>query len=171
MIEINLNKLEPHVNGPFTPDLIYPISKLGGNAKKNGYLIDIKVILIGSCTNSSYQDMGRCASIAKYAMKLGIKSKIPLNVTPGSEQVRTTIERDGVSEVLSEFKGTVLANTCGLCFGQWDRRDVKKRGKNTVVTSYNRNFTVRNAANPATHCFVTSPELVTAWRFFHCWSP
>lgn len=162
VIEINLSTLEPHVNGPFTPDLAHPISKLGDNAKKNGYPIDIKVGLIGSCTNSSYEDMGRCASIARNAMKHGIKSKIPFNVTPGSEQVRATIERDGISKTLSEFGGTVLANACGPCIGQWDRRDVKKGDKNTIVTSYNRNFTGRNDANPATHCFVTSPELVTA---------
>jgi len=162
VIEIDLNTLEPHVNGPFTPDLAHPISKLGDNAKKNGYPVDIRVGLIGSCTNSSYEDMGRCASIAKNAMKHGIKSKIPFNVTPGSEQVRATIERDGISQVLSEFGGTVLANACGPCIGQWDRRDVKKGEKNTIVTSYNRNFTGRNDANPATHCFVTSPELVTA---------
>ncbi|XP_063706966.1 probable aconitate hydratase, mitochondrial [Culicoides brevitarsis] len=162
VIEINLDTLEPHVNGPFTPDLAHPISKLGENAKKNGYPMDIKVGLIGSCTNSSYEDMGRCASIAKNAMKHGIKSKIPFNVTPGSEQVRATIARDGISKTLEEFGGTVLANACGPCIGQWDRRDVKKGDKNTIVTSYNRNFTGRNDANPATHCFVTSPEMVTA---------
>lgn len=162
VIEINLDTLEPHVNGPFTPDLAHPISKLGDNAKKNGYPIEIKVGLIGSCTNSSYEDMGRCASIAKNAMKHGVKSKIPFNVTPGSEQVRATIERDGISKTLEDFGGTVLANACGPCIGQWDRRDVKKGDKNTIVTSYNRNFTGRNDANPATHCFVTSPEMVTA---------
>lgn len=162
LIEINLDTLEPHVNGPFTPDLAHPISKLGENSKKNGYPMDIKVGLIGSCTNSSYEDMGRCASIAKNAMKHGLKSKIPFNVTPGSEQVRATIERDGIAATLSEFGGTVLANACGPCIGQWDRKDVKKGDKNTIVTSYNRNFTGRNDANPATHCFVTSPELVTA---------
>lgn len=162
VIEINLDTLEPHVNGPFTPDLASPISKLGQNAKKNSWPLDIKVGLIGSCTNSSYEDMGRCASIAKEAMKHGIKSKIPFNVTPGSEQIRATIERDGISKTLTEFGGTVLANACGPCIGQWDRRDVKKGEKNTIVTSYNRNFTGRNDANPATHCFVTSPELVTA---------
>lgn len=162
MIEINLDTLEPHVNGPFTPDLAHPISKLGANSKKNGYPLDIRVGLIGSCTNSSYEDMGRCASIAKNAMKHGIKSKIPFNVTPGSEQIRATIERDGIAKTFKEFGGTVLANACGPCIGQWDRRDVKKGEKNTIVTSYNRNFTGRNDANPATHCFVTSPELVTA---------
>ncbi|KAL1494111.1 hypothetical protein ABEB36_009761 [Hypothenemus hampei] len=162
VIEINLDTLEPHVNGPFTPDLASPISKLGQNAKKNGWPLDIRVGLIGSCTNSSYEDMGRCASIAKEAMKHGVKSKIPFNVTPGSEQIRATIERDGIAKIFSEFGGTVLANACGPCIGQWDRKDVKKGEKNTIVTSYNRNFTGRNDANPATHGFVTSPELVTA---------
>ncbi|XP_063619006.1 probable aconitate hydratase, mitochondrial [Cydia splendana] len=162
LIEIDLNKLEPHVNGPFTPDLANPISKLGEAAKKAGWPLDIKVGLIGSCTNSSYEDMGRCASIVKEALKHGVKSKIPFNVTPGSEQVRATIERDGIAGTLREFGGTVLANACGPCIGQWDRKDVKKGDKNTIVTSYNRNFTGRNDANPATHCFVTSPELVTA---------
>ena len=162
IIEINLDTLEPHVNGPFTPDLASPISRLGENAKKNGWPVEIKVGLIGSCTNSSYEDMGRCASIVKEAMKHGLKSKIPFNVTPGSEQVRATIERDGIAQTLREFGGTVLANACGPCIGQWDRKDVKKGEKNTIVTSYNRNFTGRNDANPATHAFVTSPELVTA---------
>lgn len=155
VIEIDLNTLEPHVNGPFTPDLAHPISKLGENAKKNGYPLDIKVGLIGSCTNSSYEDMGRCANIAKNALAHGVKSKIPFNVTPGSEQIRATITRDGIADVLTEFGGTVLANACGPCIGQWDRKDVKKGEKNTIVTSYNRNFTGRNDANPATHCFVT----------------
>lgn len=162
LIEIDLNTLEPHVNGPFTPDLAHPISKLGENSKKNGYPMDIKVGLIGSCTNSSYEDMGRCASIAKNAMEHGLKSKIPFNVTPGSEQIRATIERDGISDVFTKFGGTVLANACGPCIGQWDRKDIKKGDKNTIVTSYNRNFTGRNDANPATHAFVTSPEMVTA---------
>ncbi|XP_021184209.2 probable aconitate hydratase, mitochondrial [Helicoverpa armigera] len=162
VIEIDLSKLEPHVNGPFTPDLANPISKLGDIAKKNSWPVDIRVGLIGSCTNSSYEDMGRCANIAKEALKHGVKSKIPFNVTPGSEQIRATIERDGIAATLREFGGTVLANACGPCIGQWDRKDVKKGEKNTIVTSYNRNFTGRNDANPATHCFVTSPELVTA---------
>ncbi|XP_026728964.1 aconitate hydratase, mitochondrial [Trichoplusia ni] len=162
LIEIDLSTLEPHVNGPFTPDLANPISKLGDIAKKNDWPVDIRVGLIGSCTNSSYEDMGRCASIVKEALKHGVKSKIPFNVTPGSEQVRATIERDGIAQTLRDFGGTVLANACGPCIGQWDRKDVKKGEKNTIVTSYNRNFTGRNDANPATHCFVTSPELVTA---------
>ncbi|KAK5641549.1 hypothetical protein RI129_010096 [Pyrocoelia pectoralis] len=162
VIEINLDTLEPHINGPFTPDLAHPIGKLGEAARKNNWPMNIKVGLIGSCTNSSYEDMGRCASIVKEAMKHGLKSKIPFNVTPGSEQVRATIERDGIAKILRDFGGTVLANACGPCIGQWDRKDVKKGEKNTIVTSYNRNFTGRNDANPATHCFVTSPELVTA---------
>lgn len=162
LIEIDLSTLEPHVNGPFTPDLAHPIGELGKNAKKANWPMDIRVGLIGSCTNSSYEDMGRCASIAKEAMAHGLKSKIPFNVTPGSEQIRATIERDGISKIFDDFGGTVLANACGPCIGQWDRQDVKKGEKNTIVTSYNRNFTGRNDANPATHCFVTSPEMTTA---------
>lgn len=162
IIELDLSTLEPHVNGPFTPDLAHPISKLGEAAKKNGWPNEIKVGLIGSCTNSSYEDMGRCANIAKQALKHGLKAKAAFNVTPGSEQIRATIERDGIAQTLREFGGTVLANACGPCIGQWDRQDIKKGDKNTIVTSYNRNFTGRNDANPATHAFVTSPELVTA---------
>lgn len=162
IIELDLSTLEPHVNGPFTPDLAHPISKLGDAAKKNGWPNEIKVGLIGSCTNSSYEDMGRCANIAKQALKHGLKAKSAFNVTPGSEQIRATIERDGIAQTLREFGGTVLANACGPCIGQWDRQDIKKGDKNTIVTSYNRNFTGRNDANPATHAFVTSPELVTA---------
>ncbi|XP_006619238.1 probable aconitate hydratase, mitochondrial isoform X1 [Apis dorsata] len=162
IIELDLSTLEPHVNGPFTPDLAHPISKLGETAKKNGWPNEIKVGLIGSCTNSSYEDMGRCANIAKQAIDNGLKAKSAFNVTPGSEQIRATIERDGIAEILREFGGTVLANACGPCIGQWDRKDIKKGDKNTIVTSYNRNFTGRNDANPATHAFVTSPELVTA---------
>lgn len=162
IIELDLSTLEPHVNGPFTPDLAHPISKLGDAAKKNGWPNEIKVGLIGSCTNSSYEDMDRCANIAKQALKHGLKAKSAFNVTPGSEQIRATIERDGIAQTLREFGGTVLANACGPCIGQWDRQDIKKGDKNTIVTSYNRNFTGRNDANPATHAFVTSPELVTA---------
>ncbi|TDG52114.1 hypothetical protein AWZ03_001395 [Drosophila navojoa] len=162
LIKINLDELEPLVNGPYTPDLAHPISKLGENSKKNGYPMEIKVGLIGSCTNSSYEDMGRCVSIAKDALSHGLTSKVPFNVTPGSEQIRATIDRDGMIETFNKFGATVLANACGPCIGQWDRKDVKKGEKNTIVTSYNRNFTGRNDANPATHCFVTSPEMVTA---------
>ena len=118
--------------------------------------------LIGSCTNSSYEDMGRCASIAREALNHGLKAKAAFNITPGSQQIRATIERDGIAQTLREFGGTVLANACGPCIGQWDRKDVKKGEKNTIVTSYNRNFTARNDANPATHAFITSLELTTA---------
>jgi len=162
VVEINLDELEPHVNGPFTPDLAHPIGKLGENAKKAGWPMEVKAALIGSCTNSSYEDMSRVASIAKEAMKHGLKSKCDFHVTPGSEQIRATIERDGIAQVLREFGGTVLANACGPCIGQWARADVKKGEKNTIVSSYNRNFTGRNDANPATHAFVTSPELTAA---------
>lgn len=162
LIEIDLDKLEPHVNGPFTPDLAHPISKLGQTAKEKGWPLDIRVGLIGSCTNSSYEDMSRSASIARQALNKGVKCKSQFTVTPGSEQIRATIERDGQAATLREMGGIVLANACGPCIGQWDRKDVKKGEKNTIVTSYNRNFTGRNDANPATHAFVTSPELVTA---------
>lgn len=162
LIEINLSELEPHVNGPFTPDLAHPISKLGKTAKEKGWPLDIRVGLIGSCTNSSYEDMGRSASLAKQALEHGVKAKSAFTITPGSEQIRATIERDGMAKTLRDIGGVVLANACGPCIGQWDRKDVKKGEKNTIVSSYNRNFTGRNDANPATHAFVTSPELVTA---------
>ncbi|VDM55373.1 unnamed protein product [Angiostrongylus costaricensis] len=162
VIDINLDTLIPHVNGPFTPDLASPIDKLGENAKKNGWPLEVKVGLIGSCTNSSYEDMTRAASIAKQAVDKGLKAKSMFYITPGSEQIRATIERDGISKIFKDFGGLVLANACGPCIGQWDRQDVKKGEKNTIVTSYNRNFTGRNDANPATHAFVTSPDIVTA---------
>ncbi|KAK8076134.1 Aconitate hydratase [Apiospora phragmitis] len=162
LIEINLSELEPHINGPFTPDLATPISKFAEAAKANNWPDEVKAGLIGSCTNSSYEDMSRAASIAKSAMKHGIKSKSPFFVTPGSEQIRATIARDGQLETFEEFGGTVLANACGPCIGQWDRRDVKKGEANSIISSYNRNFTGRNDGNPATHSFVTSPDLVVA---------
>ncbi|KAK8123815.1 Aconitate hydratase- mitochondrial protein 2 [Apiospora kogelbergensis] len=162
LIEINLSELEPHINGPFTPDLATPISKFAEAAKANNWPDEVKAGLIGSCTNSSYEDMSRAASIAQSAMKNGIKSKAPFFVTPGSEQIRATIARDGQLETFEEFGGTVLANACGPCIGQWDRRDVKKGEANSIISSYNRNFTGRNDGNPATHSFVTSPDLVVA---------
>lgn len=160
--EINMDTLKPHVNGPFTPDLAHPIDQLGANAKKEGWPLDIRVGLIGSCTNSSYEDMSRAASVAQQALDHGMKAASRFKITPGSEQIRATIERDGQAKVLSEIGGVVLANACGPCIGQWNRTDVKKGQANTIVSSYNRNFTGRNDANPATHAFVTSPELVTA---------
>ncbi|XP_060705661.1 aconitate hydratase, mitochondrial [Hemiscyllium ocellatum] len=163
LIEINLSELKPHINGPFTPDLAHPVSEIGAAAEKNGWPLDIRVGLIGSCTNSSYEDMGRSAAVAQQALDHGLKCKSQFTVTPGSEQIRATIERDGYAKILRDFGGLVLANACGPCIGQWDRKDVKKGEKNTIVTSYNRNFTGRNDANPATHAFVTSPEIVTAF--------
>jgi len=162
VIEINLDTLEPHVNGPFTPDLATPISKLGETAKKNEWPLEVKDGLIGSCTNSSYEDMSRVASLMKQALAKGLKSTGTFYITPGSEQIRATIERDGLADTMREFGGIVLANACGPCIGQWDRQNVKKGEKNTIVTSYNRNFTGRNDANPATHGFVTSPEMTVA---------
>jgi len=162
LIELNLSELEPHVNGPFTPDLATPIGDLGETAKKNGWPLEVKDGLIGSCTNSSYEDMCRVTSIIKQALDHGLKSKGVFYITPGSEQIRATIERDGLAATMREFGGIVLANACGPCIGQWDRQNIKKGEKNTIVTSYNRNFTGRNDANPATHGFVTSPEMTVA---------
>ncbi|KAF2679055.1 aconitate hydratase [Lentithecium fluviatile CBS 122367] len=162
LLEINLSTLEPHINGPFTPDLATPISKWKEAVKTNKWPDELKVGLIGSCTNSSYEDMTRAASIAEDAMAHGIKAKSLFTVTPGSEQIRATIERDGQLKTFEEFGGMVLANACGPCIGQWDRRDVKKGEPNSIISSYNRNFTGRNDANPATHSFVTSPDLVVA---------
>lgn len=162
VIEIDLSKLEPHVNGPFTPDLGHEISQLGEAAKKNNWPVEIKVGLIGSCTNSSYGDMSRSASVAKQALDHGLKAKSAFTVTPGSEQIRATIDRDGQADILRKFGGTVLANACGPCIGQWNRQDTKKGDVNTIVTSYNRNFVGRNDANPKTHAFIASPEMVTA---------
>jgi len=162
LIEINLDELEPHINGPFTPDLATPISKFKEAVKANKWPEELKVGLIGSCTNSSYEDMTRAASIAEDAMSHGIKAKSLFTVTPGSEQIRATIERDGQLKTFEEFGGMVLANACGPCIGQWDRKDVKKGEANSIISSYNRNFTGRNDANPATHSFVTSPDLVVA---------
>ena len=162
LIELNLSELEPHINGPFTPDLATPIKKFKDAVSTNKWPEELKVGLIGSCTNSSYEDMSRAASIARDALDHGIKAKAAFIVTPGSEQIRATIERDGQLETLEEFGGIVLANACGPCIGQWDRRDVKKGEANSIISSYNRNFTGRNDANPATHSFVTSPDLVVA---------
>ncbi|XP_067875538.1 aconitate hydratase, mitochondrial [Heterodontus francisci] len=163
LIEINLTELKPHINGPFTPDLAHLVSEVGAVAENNKWPLDIRVGLIGSCTNSSYEDMGRAAAVAQQALDHGLKCKSQFTVTPGSEQIRATIERDGYAKTLRDVGGIVLANACGPCIGQWDRQDVKKGEKNTIVTSYNRNFTGRNDANPATHAFVTSPEIVTAF--------
>ncbi|PFH47562.1 hypothetical protein AMATHDRAFT_67537 [Amanita thiersii Skay4041] len=164
-IEINLSELEPHINGPFTPDLATPISKFASEVKKNGWPEELKVGLIGSCTNSSYEDLSRSVSIVKQAAEHGAELKSKFTITPGSEQVRATIERDGHIAAFENAGGLVLANACGPCIGQWDRKDVKKGEPNSIITSYNRNFTGRNDANPATHAFVASPDLVTAMAF------
>ena len=162
IIEINLDELEPHVNGPFTPDKAWPISQLAKAVADNGYPEEIKVALIGSCTNSSYEDIERSASIARLASAKGIKAKAEFVITPGSEQIRATIERDGQLADLTAIGGKVLANACGPCIGQWKRHDVKDGEKNTIISSYNRNFAKRNDGNAATHSFVASPEIVTA---------
>ncbi|TIB36048.1 hypothetical protein E3P86_02563 [Wallemia ichthyophaga] len=164
-ITIDLNELEPHINGPYTPDLATPLSQFAGEVKKNNWPQELKVALIGSCTNSSYEDMTRSASIAKEAHDAGLSAKSRFTITPGSEQIRATISRDGVIENFEEVGGIVLANACGPCIGQWDRQDVKKGEANSIITSYNRNFTGRNDANPGTHAFVASPDLVTAMAF------
>ena len=151
------------VNGPFTPDLAHGISEFGEAARKNGWPTAVSAGLIGSCTNSSYEDMQRAASVARQALAAGIKAKVPFAISPGSEQIRATIERDGLIEVFEKVGGTVLANACGPCIGQWKRTEVEKGVPNSIVTSFNRNFAARNDANPSTHAFVTSPELVTAF--------
>jgi aconitate hydratase len=161
VVEINLSELEPHINGPFTPDLATPLSQFAGALKKNNWPEKLSAGLIGSCTNSSYEDMSRSANIIKSALAHGVKSQNPFLISPGSEQIRATISRDGLMGTFQSAGATVLANACGPCIGQWDRQDMKK-GKNSIITSFNRNFTSRNDGNPETHAFVASPEMVTA---------
>src|SRR5690606_10355945 len=162
VIEINLSELEPHINGPFTPDLATPVSKMAEAVKEHGWPDDVEVALIGSCTNSSYEDISRSVSIAKDALAKGLKTKSEYTITPGSEMVRYTIERDGFLQVFDEMGGVVLANACGPCIGQWARHIDDPTRKNTIVTSFNRNFAKRNDGLASTHAFVASPELVTA---------
>lgn len=162
VIEINLSELEPHLNGPFTPDLATPISKMKEAAEKNGWPTDIKVGLIGSCTNSSYEDISRAASLAQQAVDKNLVAKSKFTITPGSEQVRYTIDRDGLIETFNKIGASVFANACGPCIGMWDREGADKGDKNTIVHSFNRNFAKRADGNPNTHAFVGSPELVTA---------
>ena len=162
IVEINLDELEPHLNGPFTPDKAWPISKMKEAVKKENYPDNISVALIGSCTNSSYEDIDRSASIAKQALAKGLKAKSQFTITPGSEQVRATIERDGQLKVLTDIGGLILANACGPCIGMWKRMDIKTGERNTIVTSFNRNFAKRNDGNPETLAFVASPEITTA---------
>lgn len=162
VIEINLSELEPHINGPFTPDLATPISEFGKKVKEEGWPADLEVGLIGSCTNSSYEDISRAASIATQAATKKLKAKSEFTITPGSEQVRFTVERDGYLDEFEKIGGVVLANACGTCIGQWKRHSDDPERKNSIITSFNRNFAKRNDGNPNTHAFVASPELVTA---------
>jgi aconitate hydratase len=162
VIEINLNELEPHLNGPFTPDLATPISKMKEAAAANNWPTKIEVGLIGSCTNSSYEDISRAVSLAKQVTEKGLTAKAEYTITPGSEQVRYTIERDGFLEIFDKMGATVFANACGPCIGMWDRVGAEKQERNTIVHSFNRNFAKRADGNPNTLAFVGSPELVTA---------
>jgi aconitate hydratase len=162
VLELNLDTLEPYVNGPFTPDLATPISEMKAAVEKNGWPAKLEVALIGSCTNSSYEDISRSASIVKDAVGKGLKANSEFTITPGSELVRFTIERDGFIRQFEEVGGVVLANACGPCIGQWARHIDDPNRKNTIITSFNRNFAKRNDGLASTHAFVASPEVVTA---------
>lgn len=164
VIEINLSELEPHINGPFTPDLATPISKMKEVLADKGkdWPVEVKVGLIGSCTNSSYEDISRAASVAQQALNKNLKTKAEFTITPGSEQVRFTIGRDGFIDVFDKIGASVFSNACGPCIGQWDRFGADKKEKNTIIHSFNRNFSKRADGNPNTHAFVASPEIVTA---------
>ncbi len=163
VIEIDLSTLEPHVNGPFTPDLAWPLSQFAQAVRDNNYPAKLEVGLIGSCTNSSYEDLTRSAFVARQAAEKNIKAKAEFTITPGSEQVRYTAERDGLLEDFSAIGGVVLANACGPCIGQWARHMDDAQRPNSIITSFNRNFSKRNDGNPNTHAFVASPEIVTAF--------
>ena len=163
LIEINLSELEPHINGPFTPDLATPISKFAEAVEANGWPEKLEVGLIGSCTNSSYEDISRAASVAQQALDFHLEVRSEYTVTPGSEMVRFTVERDGYLKTFEDIGGVVLANACGPCIGQWARHNAEKGERNSIMTSFNRNFAKRNDGNPNTHGFVASPEVVTAF--------
>ncbi len=163
VIEINLSELEPHINGPFTPDRATPLSKFAEEVKKNNWPKVLEVGLIGSCTNSSYEDISRAASVARQAVDKNLKVKAEFTITPGSEQVRYTVERDGFLADFDKIGGVVLANACGPCIGQWARHTNDPNRPNSIITSFNRNFAKRNDGNPNTHSFVASPEIVTAF--------
>jgi len=162
VIEIDLSTLSPHVNGPFTPDLATPIAEMRAKAEANGWPLKVEWGLIGSCTNSSYEDLARAASIAKQAVDKGLVTKSEFGINPGSEQVRFTAERDGLLKPFEDLNATIFTNACGPCIGQWDRAGANKQEKNTIVHSFNRNFSKRADGNPNTHAFVTSPEMVAA---------
>ena len=163
VIEINLSELEPHINGPFTPDLATPVSQFAKIAKENNWPEKLEVGLIGSCTNSSYEDLTRAASVARQAVEKRLKARAAFTITPGSEQVRYTAERDGLLKTFENMGGMVLANACGPCIGQWARHGADKQERNSIMTSFNRNFAKRTDGNPNTHGFVASPEIVTAF--------
>jgi aconitate hydratase A / 2-methylisocitrate dehydratase len=165
VVEINLSELEPHIVGPHSPDRARPVSRLAAEVKKEGWPTTIKAALIGSCTNSSYEDMRRAAHVATQALKAGLRAKTPFLVTPGSERIYQTIKRDGIMSTFEQIGGTVLANACGPCIGQWKRSDVATNEVNTIVSSFNRNFPGRNDGSAATMSFLTSPEIVTAMAF------
>ncbi len=163
VIEINLSELTPHLNGPFTPDLATPVAEMNKKATENDWPLDVEWALIGSCTNSSYEDLTRAASIVEDAVNKGIKPKAILGINPGSEQVRYTAERDGILDTFNKFESTrIFTNACGPCIGQWDREGAEKKEKNSIVHSFNRNFAKRADGNPNTHAFVASPEIVAA---------
>jgi len=162
LLELDLSTLEPHVNGPFTPDLAWPLSKFATAVRENGWPEVLSVGLIGSCTNSSYEDISRAASLAQQAVDKKLKVTSEYTITPGSEQVRFTVERDGFLDTFAQIGGVVLANACGPCIGQWARHGAEKQEKNSIITSFNRNFSKRADGNPNTHSFVASPEIVTA---------
>jgi aconitate hydratase len=162
LIEIDLSTLEPHINGPFTPDLAWPLSKFAAAVKENNWPAKLEVGLIGSCTNSSYEDISRAASIAQQAVDKKLQAKAEYTITPGSEQVRYTVDRDGYLSTFAAMGGVVLANACGPCIGQWARHGAEKQEKNSIITSFNRNFAKRADGNPNTFAFVASPEIVTA---------
>lgn len=163
LIEINLDELEPHINGPFTPDLAWPLSKFAAAVKENGWPAKLEVGLIGSCTNSSYEDITRAASVAAQAVTKNLKVKAEYTITPGSEMVRYTTERDGLLDTFDKIGGVVMANACGPCIGQWSRHTDDPTRANSIITSFNRNFAKRQDGNPNTHAFVASPEIVTAF--------
>ena len=163
VIEIDLDSLEPHIVGPHSPDKARPISEMASDVKENNYPDDLKYTLIGSCTNSSYEDMSRAADVAEQASKNGLKARVGLMVSPGSDQIYETIKRDGQMQSLEKIGATVLANACGPCIGQWKRDDIKTGEKNSIVSSFNRNFSARNDGNPETLSFITSPEIVIAF--------
>lgn len=165
VIEINLSELEPYVNGPFTPDAACPLSGMKSRLKENGYPEAVEVALIGSCTNSSYQDLARAACVAESAMHLGLKPKASIIVNPGSARIRETAERDGLLDSLRKAGAVVMANACGPCIGQWQRKTDDPLRKNSIVTSFNRNFAKRADGNPNTHAFIVSPEVATAFAF------